>query len=171
MVPEQLIPHLVRSVLLTAAIALLVGGCAAKPSPADTTGVTSAPQPTEEIQSKPSPADADPPRNTGSATLALVQQSRRAQSNGSLLEAIAYTERAIRIERRRADLWIRLAELELANAQPQIAIQHAHKALALAGGRVDWQRDAWLVIADAKAALGESAEAAAIREKWQTLRG
>ena len=148
-----------------------MGGCASTPPPADATGAPAEPQPAVEAHPEPSPADANPPANTGTATLALVRQSHRAQSNGSLLEAIAYAERAIRIERRRADLWVRLAELELANAQPEIAIQHAHKALTLAGDRVDWQRDAWLVIADAKAALGKSAEAVAIREKWQTLRG
>lgn len=108
---------------------------------------------------------------TTSATLALLQQSERAASSGSLAEAIAYLERAIRIEPRRADLWVQLAQLEVANQQPTAAIQYANKALALAGTRTDWQRDAWLVIADAKAAQGEIEDATKIRERWRSYRG
>lgn len=100
-----------------------------------------------------------------------MQQSQRAEVAGSLHEAIAYTERAIRINPRQADLWIRLAALELSNQQPQSAIQYANKALSLAADRPDWQRQAWLVIADAKSAMGETSEATAIRERWQTYKG
>ncbi len=108
---------------------------------------------------------------TANATLALLQQSERAASGGSLVEAIAYLERAIRIEPKRADLWVQLAQLEIANQQPTAAIQYANKALALAGTRTDWQRDAWLVIADAKAAQGELEDATRIRERWRSYRG
>jgi len=108
---------------------------------------------------------------TANATLALLQQSERAASGGSLAEAIAYLERAIRIEPRRADLWVQLAQLEVANQQPAAAIQYANKAIALAGTRTDWQRDAWLVIADAKAAQGELEDATKIRERWRSYRG
>ncbi|MEE8077443.1 MAG: tetratricopeptide repeat protein [Pseudomonadales bacterium] len=108
---------------------------------------------------------------TATATLALLQQSERAASGGSLAEAIAYLERAIRIEPRRADLWVQLAQLEIANQQPTAAIQYANKALALAGTRTDWQRDAWLVIADAKAAQGDLEDASRIRERWRSYRG
>jgi tetratricopeptide (TPR) repeat protein len=111
------------------------------------------------------------PTDTKPATLALLQQSQRAEVAGSLNEAIAYTERAIRINPRQADLWIRLATLELSNQQPQSAIQYANKALSLAADRRDWQRQAWLVIADAKNAMGETSEATAIRERWQTYKG
>lgn len=108
---------------------------------------------------------------SATATLALLQQSERAASGGSLVEAIAYLERAIRIEPKRADLWVQLAQLEVANQQPAAAIQYANKALALAGTRSDWQRDAWLVIADAKAAQGELEDASRIRERWRSYRG
>ncbi len=109
--------------------------------------------------------------DTSNATLALLQQSQRAATSGATNEAIAYLERAIRIEPRRADLWLQLAALEVTNQQHRTAIAYANKALTLAGNRVDWQRDAWLIIADAKAAEGDLEAASQIRQRWRSYRG
>jgi tetratricopeptide (TPR) repeat protein len=117
------------------------------------------------------PETAAPRSDTSVATLALLDESRRAEATGDLAESVAYVERAIRISPRQADLWVRRARLALRQNDPNGAIQFAQKALTLAGSRVDWQRDAWLVIADAEDARGNSAEAAAIRERWRTERG
>jgi tetratricopeptide (TPR) repeat protein len=145
-----------------------VTGPAAPAAPASATAPDSATTPPLQEPLSPS-AEAKP--DTSSATQALLAQSERAQGAGSLNEAIAYTERAVRISPRQADLWIRLASLELANNQPQSSIQYANKGLSLAGGRTDWQRQAWLIIADARDALGEHDAARSIRERWQTYRG
>jgi len=155
-------------------LAALLGGCSSSPVTPGTPPAASPdvvqPAPPEAVPVQPQVPRAAKP-DTDSATLALLQQSQRAQSAGSMIEAIAYTERAIRISPRQADLWNRLASLELANGQPGSAIQYANKALTLAGERTDWQRQSWLIIADAKDAQGDHAGAVAIRERWQTYRG
>lgn len=151
---------------------LLASGCTATPitpspgedSDSDRTDTQASGQPA------PAPAPAQQP-NVGDATLALLQLSERAQSAGSLPEAIAYAERAIRINPRQADLWLRLATLELANEQPQSVIQYANKALSLADGQQGLQQQAWLLIADARTALGDHEAAEAIRQRWGTYRG
>ena len=154
---------------------LLIGGCAT--SPASAPESESGEAASAEAPDAPAPPGAEPPGTSAprsspdQATLALLNQSERAAASGAIDEALAYAERAVRIDPRRADLWTRLAELELANRDPDTAIRYARKAISLAGSRVDWTRDAWLVIADAKDALGESAEAAEIRTRWATVRG
>lgn len=150
------------------AVALLVAGCATSPAPAPETSAAGPTSEAGERREQPAPA---PRPSPDEATLALLNQSERAAAGGEIDEALSYAERAVRIDPRRADLWTGLARLELANADPRTAIRYAQKALALAGSRADWQRDAWLVIADAKEALGESTEAKEIRERWKTVRG
>jgi len=104
-------------------------------------------------------------------TLALLEKGKAARSQGNLKEAVTHVERAIRINPRRADLWVQLAQLQLELGKPTIAEGYARKAISLAGSRVDWQRDAWLVIADAKQAQGQSGEADAIRQRWRRAQG
>lgn len=104
-------------------------------------------------------------------TLALLDKSEAARSQGNLKEAVTHVERAIRINPRRADLWIQLAQLQLALNEPTIAEGYARKAISLAGSRIDWKRNAWLVIADAKQAQGMAGAADAIRERWRTAQG
>jgi len=104
-------------------------------------------------------------------TLALLQQSERAAEGGNLDEAIGYVERAIRLNPRDPVLWLRLAELQLSAGRDTPAIQMAQKAIALAGSRTDVERDAWLVVADARERLGEPEEANRIRARWRTYRG
>lgn len=108
---------------------------------------------------------------TDSATVALLNQSQRAHDSGNQIEAVAYIERAIRLNPRQADLWLRLAKLHLEQADLEAAIQYANKTISLAGQRMDWVQQAWLVIADARAAQGDLQTAQEIRSKWQTYRG
>ena len=105
------------------------------------------------------------------ATLALLNQSERAALGGSLTQALSYAERAVRIDPRSASLWTHLAALELQDGDADAAIQYANKAISLAPTRPDWQRDAWLVIADAHDFLGDTASALQIRRRWQSQRG
>ena len=156
-------------------LVLLIAGCATTPAPESAPGgpVTeeaSAPAPGPEGTAPEEEAPVVRP-SPDQATLALLNQSERAAASGAMDEALAYAERAVRIDPRRADLLTRLARLELANEDPGTAIRYAQKAISLAGSRADWTRDAWLVIADAKEALGETAEAAEIRSRWTTARG
>ena len=109
--------------------------------------------------------------DTSVATLALLEDSRTAEARGDHQAAINYLERAIRIEPRDPELWIKLADQQVRSGNPEAAIQQAHKAIALAGTRIDWQRAAWLVIADAEEARGDLEAAAAIRRKWRTIKG
>ena len=109
--------------------------------------------------------------DTSVATLALLEDSRTAEARGDHQAAINYLERAIRIEPRDPELWVKLADQQVRSGNPDAAIQQAHKAIALAGTRVDWQRAAWLVIADAEEARGDFEAAATIRRKWRTIKG
>lgn len=163
--------HLALVVLATL---LGVAGCATTPV-TTSPGAGTAPPPEAGVPSAtgeaPDAASAAPPPSPDTATLALLQQSERAAQSGSLDAAMAYAERAVRLDPHRADLWTRLAELTLADGDPDTAIRYANKALTLARDRVDWQRDAWLIIADAREAQGDNDAARAIRERWQTHRG
>lgn len=105
------------------------------------------------------------------AMLALLDESERAAAAGNPAKSISVLERALRIEPRRADLWVALARAHLRNDEPQRAVQFAQRGLALADRRVDWKRDAWLVIADAKSQLGREDEAQRIRRQWRTFEG
>lgn len=159
-------------VLAALLIGLGLAGCATtpiSPSASDADDPAAADLPARE-ETGTAPRQ-DPPPSPDSATLALLQQSERAARSGELDTALAYAERAVRLDPRRADLWTRLAELTLADGDPDTAIRYANKALSLAAERLDWQRDAWLIIADARERQGDSDAARAIRERWQTHRG
>jgi len=123
------------------------------------------------------PAEAPPPpaprarSDTEAPTVALLRQSNRAADSGDLAGAIAYVERAIRLNSRDAELWLELASLQLRAGRPATAEQLAHKAIALAGSRGEQERQGWLLVADAKEAQGEGEEAARIRTRWRTYRG
>ena len=138
----------------------------------DTNGIEDAePAPQQEVPIEPIASHEGRQPDTSGATLALLEQSERAASAGDADAAVAYVERAIRLNPRAADLWLQLARLQLANADPDAAVQFANKAISLAGDRVDWVRDAWLLIADARAAQGDVDSAREIRERWRSYRG
>lgn len=132
---------------------------------------TSANNGSDPAQDIPVAPDSEIIPETQSATVALLNQSQRAHNSGNNIEAVAYVERAIRLNPRQPDLWLRLAELHLAQSDHEAAIQYANKTIALAGQRMDWVKQAWLVIADARAAQGDARGAEEIRHKWQTYRG
>jgi tetratricopeptide (TPR) repeat protein len=160
---------LARTLTLALVCGLLIA-CTTTSSGPDTAAEPAGPELEAPVADSPAAANdeaSSPASQTQAATLALLQQSARAEQTGSLPEAMAYAERAVRIEPRRADLWTRLATLELLNGDSNAAIQYANKAVSLAGDHPDWLRDAWLVIADALAVEGDSEGARRIREQWQ----
>jgi cytochrome c-type biogenesis protein CcmH/NrfG len=154
---------------------LVTAGCATSsvlPPVVDTNGIEDAePAPQQEVPIPPVSAPAGRPPDTAGATLALLEQSERAASAGDADAAVAYVERAIWLNPRNAELWLQLARLRLANEDPEAAVQFANKAISLAGDRLDWVRDAWLLIADARAVQGDADAARAIRARWQNYRG
>lgn len=158
------------------AAALLLAGCAGqypsdRPGPPVTTpddgGQPPVKEPDAEVPQAPAPA---PRSNTDAPTLALLRQSERSADDGDLDAAIAYVERAIRLNPRDAELWLRLGRLQLDAEHPARAEQLAQKAIALARDD-DHERAGWLLVADALDAQGDDEEAARIRARWRTFRG
>lgn len=105
------------------------------------------------------------------ATVALVNQAYRDQDDGERKRAVGNLERAIRIEPRNGQLWVLLAELQLAAGRTTPAEQSARKGLLFLARMSPFRRRAWLVIASALDARGETDEAAAIRAEWGSYRG
>ncbi len=147
--------------------ALLLAGCAAPSSPRPRP-IPPAPPSETAPEAPPAPASAGP--GAASPTLALLRQSERSADGGDLGSAIAYVERAIRLDPRDGALWLRLGRLQLAAGRPDAAEQMAQKAIALAADRRA-ERDGWLLVADAREARGDAEAAAEIRARWRTLRG
>lgn len=165
-----------------AVAALLLTGCAGSRPPTPTPAP--APESPQERAGEPRERGDDPPPVTEpqpdpqareqprapSPSLALLQQSERSAEHGDLDSAIAYVERAIRLEPRNASLWLRLGRLKLTAERPAAAEQMAQKALALAADD-DAERRAWLLMADVREAQGDTEAAARIRARWRTYRG
>ena len=107
------------------------------------------PQPTP----SPAPSTAQPtPKPQSTVTLALQDEAQRAATAGDYTKATQILERAIRIEPDRAELWLELARVHLKEGDAGQAEQFARKALLFTGNRYDLEQQAWVVIADAKAA-------------------
>lgn len=161
---------------------LVLGGCASgyppppreRPPVVDPGSDVPGPAPPPVTDPAPTAAEPGPPRvenNAEAPTLALLRQSERAADGGDLGGAIAYVERAIRLNSRDPALWLQLARLQLQAERPATAEQLAQKAIALAGSRDDHRRAGWLLVADAREAQGDAAGATRIRTQWRTFRG
>lgn len=168
-------------VAITLTILVLTGCAAYVPPPATDRTPAPPPPPIDEAPAPetlpppvaPAPAptpEPEPPRQDP-ATLALLGQSQRAVEAGNVDEAIAYVERALRMNGQDVELWLRLAELQLLAARPANAEQLAQRAIVMAGSRADWQRRGWLIVADAREARGDREEAERIRFQWRSYRG
>ena len=108
------------------------------------------PQPPQVVPAPGAPAPAQP--KSPAVTLALQDEAQRATTAGDLPKAIAILERAIRIEPDRAELWLALARVHLKEGDAAQAEQFARKALLYTRDRYDLEQQAWVVIADARAA-------------------
>ena len=161
---------MLRRLSVTVAIVILVTGCA---TPGTAPVIEDAGQaPIEREGSDATRADttATAPQ-TANATLALVSEARAASAAENHANAVAYLERAVRIEPRNARLWIELSAAHLANGNVTAAHQHARKAIALAGQDSALNRMAWLAFADVRDAQGSAAEASAIRRRYGSGEG
>ncbi len=117
------------------------------------------------------PDDNAPPASTNAATESLLAAADEAAAAREYNSAIAYLERAVRIDPRNPSLWLRLSAAYLANGELTAAAQHTRKAIALAGDNPTLQRAAWLHMAEVEQAMGNYSEAQALRRRWQPVRG
>ncbi|MXY56608.1 MAG: tetratricopeptide repeat protein [Gammaproteobacteria bacterium] len=99
-------------------------------------------------------------------TEALVAEATALENAGSPEQAAATIEQAIRIEPRRGALWLQLAVIRLRDGQAPMAEQSARKALLFLQSGSPEERDAWLVIADAREAQGDFESAEGLRIRW-----
>ena len=154
---------------------LLLSACAStttKPAtPRGDTPITTA----NPAPSTPAPNRTASPTKT-SATFALLSAADEALAGKQPEQAILLMERAVRIEPRNFELWIRLSRAHLASGNLAPAIQHARKAIALAeissseSSRAN-QAKAWLQYAKVLDAQGNAREAASIRSRYRRQRG
>lgn len=127
-------------------ITALLAGCAGPgtpPAPVESPATESA-TPGTEAETE---AETDAPTGAVSRpgpglSLALRSDSRAALEAGDPGRAIALLERAIRIEPRRPELWLDLAELHLVQGRPGRAQEMARRGAALARGRPELERRA-----------------------------
>jgi hypothetical protein len=108
----------------------------AQPPAAPTTATQ--PGPLEPPSLPPEPfGTVTPPRphnDASGASSALLAQSRAERAAGSLAQATASIERALRLDPNNAELWVERGELALQTGNAAQAGTMARKALSLAGG-------------------------------------
>lgn len=163
---------------VTAAAAAVLAACQAAPPAQRPADARPAPPPAEPVRREaPQPA---PPRApleqadeapSSTVTLALLDNADHLAARGQAAEAVETLERAIRIEPRRGDLWLRLAQLQYDAGQFALAEQNARKGLLFLAPGGDGERQAWLLIAAALEARGDIEGADRIRRRWDLLRG
>ena len=156
-----------RSICLAAYLTLAACASAPTPNPAPS---AKAPAPAVERRQ---PA---PPKTTTDATFALLSEADIALDAAQPKRAILLLERAVRIEPRNFELWIRLSRAHLATDNMNAAMQHARKAIALADVAVGVttataQAKAWLQYAQVLEYRGQKQEAASIRRRYGQQRG
>ena len=156
-----------RSICLAAYLTL--AACASAPTPNQAPSAK-APAPAVERRQ---PA---PPKTNTDATFALLSEADTALDAAQPERAILLLERAVRIEPRNFELWIRLSRAHLATDNMNAAMQHARKAIALADVAVGVttataQAKAWLQYAQVLEYRGQKQEAASIRRRYGQQRG
>ena len=156
-----------RSICLAAYLTLAACASAPTPNPAPS---AKAPAPAVERRQ---PA---PPKTNTDATFALLSEADIALDAAQPKRAILLLERAVRIEPRNFELWIRLSRAHLATDNMNAAMQHARKAIALADVAVGVttataQAKAWLQYAQVLEYRGQKQEAASIRQRYGQQRG
>jgi hypothetical protein len=83
--------------------------------------------------SQSSTAPSRPQSDASGASSALLAQARNERAAGSLTQATASIERALRLDPNNAELWVERGELALQTGNPAQAGTMARKALSLAG--------------------------------------
>ncbi|WP_407276188.1 tetratricopeptide repeat protein [Halothiobacillus sp. DCM-1] len=118
------------------------------------------PAPTE----APLPNTAPVPTASAPAVLALMTRAEAQTQSGDLGGADATLERAVQIQPNNSRLWVDFANLRLKQGQPAAAEQFALRAVQYAQTNAELQR-AWMTVAAARSAQGDTAGAAEARRK------
>jgi hypothetical protein len=161
------------NVLHAVAIAALLSGCSlfasrptipGTPSPGSAPSAppaASSPLPTPPAPTPPSQHAPSPPRENSlsPATRSLVTQAKTLMSHGDFDSASSTLDRALRIEPNNPLLWIERGRLRLAENDAHQAEGCSRKALALASGDPNAQRQAGRLLADALRAQQRNQEA------------
>ncbi len=155
-----------------AAWLLLLAGCASVPTqpPAKTTPQEAIPQVTIPQQAMPQAAPQVAPQaaiepvpkqamSGNPAVVALLDRAQLDTAAGRSEAAGASLERGLRIEPRNAWLWQELAQLRLSQGQYAQAISLAQKSMSFAAQERRLLALDWRVIANARVAQGNQAEA------------
>ena len=151
--------------------AMWLAACAAAPSAPPVIEDGQATAPIERDVDPAAPPPDEPQPQPTAATWALVSAAQSAMADQQHDSAIAYLERAVRIDPRNAELWIELSAAHLADDNLAAATQHVRKAIALASQDPALTRRAWLQMADIREAEGNASEAKAIRRRYRAVPG
>ncbi len=138
-----------------------------EPAPQPQPEVRSTPLSTPDIQEQALPTDRPVESSepaTSPAVLALVQQANQRRQSGDLAGAQSTLERAVQIEPGNARLWLDLAQLRMAQNQPEQAEQLALRAVEHAQDNQTLSA-AWQLVAKARRAQGDEAGAREAEER------
>ena len=141
-----------------AACAALIAGCAAVP-PAPVTGPAPEPAPA------PTPGPGPGPGTRNVAVAGLMDSARVDSSAGRYASAAASLERALRIEPRNARLWHELARVRLQQGEFEQAENVAVRSNSWAGSDSALRAANWRLIAETRAARGDTAGARSALER------
>ena len=112
----------------------------------------------------PLPDTAPPPAASAPAVIALMTRAESQTQSGDLGGADATLERAVQIQPNNSRLWLDFAKLRLKQNQPAAAEQFALRAVQYAQTNSQLQQ-AWMTVAAARTAQGNTAGAADARRK------
>lgn len=152
---------------LVVVVGLLLNACTVNPVPPPVVDASDPPPPVTRDAPAAGPSKAD----ATNATRSLLAAAETATQTNNHATAISYLERAVRLDPRNPELWLRLSKAHLADDNLSAATQHARKALALGSRDPAMTRAAWLQLAEIKEAQGNKAEADAIRRQYERYRG
>ena len=140
------------------ACAVLLAGCAAVP-PAPVT------EPASVFSPAPAPVPGPVAGTQNVAVAGLMETARVDAGAGRHANAAATLERALRIEPRNARLWHELARVRLTQGEYEQAETIAARSNAWAGSDGALRADNWRLIAEARAARGDTAGARSALER------
>lgn len=100
-----------------------------------------------------------------SAVDKLMNDAKNLQKSGQPVKAIATLERALRIKPRNPFIWSQMAQLRYSQQQYKEAESLALRSNQYVGSNVVLSHSNWLLIANARAKLGDKAGSIAARKK------
>lgn len=162
-------------------LSMLLTACAAQsmntPAPAPPSKAAQSPAPARSAVAPPgasaAPVPSKPqqpsPVSRNRAVIALLNEADQQSRTQQLDAASATLERALRLDPRNAELWYRLAKLRLDQRRPEQAQSLAYKSISLAGHNNRLLQMDWLLIARAKALLGDTAGSQQAAARAQAL--